>query len=488
MKFMHCVSKTILHQQRCKVHMSSLYRPVIVAPPPSPKTASEKTKKGVRKDEQDSLSKSLRLLIDNGVIGPSSCVGAYHLLPFGLKAMEKLTKLVDNHMIMANCQKIQMPVLTSSSLWKATGRLEKCKPELMRVVDRHSKEFLLSPTHEEAICDLIKNPPLSHKQLPQRLYQITEKFRDEARPRFGLLRGRQFLMKDLYTFDTDLEAAKQTYDEINQVYSKLLSSLDLQWMQAHGSTGTIGGLNSHEFHVMSEIGEDSILQCSSCNEVFNADLSEDQQEDQLEATGSGSVSQASTTSDPKCINCGSTALSSSKCIEVAHSFLLGTKYTKPLSALYITEENKKVPMEMGCFGLGVSRLLAASVEVKSTMDEIRWPLRIAPYLVSIVPPKQGSKEDVLGTPLAVQMYESLKKILPNDVIYDDRTNQTIGKRLKDCKKLGIPYVIVCGQSVQDPLGPLMEVHDVNAGISSLDHSDKIAKQLYDINSSIKRLT
>ncbi|CAL8081050.1 unnamed protein product [Orchesella dallaii] len=482
-------SKSILHQQRCKIHMSSLYRPVTVTPPP-PKAAMEKASGGT-KDEQESLSKSLKLLIVNGIIGPSSCIGAYHLLPIGLKAMEKLSQLVDNHMLMANCQKIQMPILTSASLWKTTGRLEECKPELMRVIDRHSKEFLLSPTHEEAICDLIKNPSLSYKQLPQRLYQITEKFRDEKRPRFGLLRGRQFLMKDLYTFDANLEAAEQTYSEINEVYSKLLNSLGLKWIQALGSTGTIGGHKSHEFHVLSEIGEDSILHCSSCNEVFNADLLQlgIQKEDKLKATasGSGTVSSLLSQSIPKCINCGSATLSSSKCVEVGHSFLLGTKYTKPLAAIYINKENKKIPLEMGCYGLGVSRLLAASVEVKSSSDEIRWPLRIAPYLVSIIPPKQGSKEDPLGTQLAVQIYEALKKILPTDVIYDDRINMTIGKRVKDSKKLGIPFVVVCGQSVHDPLGALMEFHDFNADSVSLEYSDKISKYLYDVKSTIKQL-
>lgn len=304
------------------------------------------------------------------------------------------------------------------------------------------------------------------------------------KPRFGLMRGRQFLMKDLYTFDVDLDQAGVTYDEISKAYQMLLDALDLEWIRARGSTGTIGGVLSHEFHILSEVGEDSLLICKSCNDAFNVDLLEEEvvlktvrEGGSLEATDVAHIS--------KCLNCGGTSLSSSTSIEVGHLFLLSTKYTKPLNAVYLSENGGRQLLEMGCYGLGVSRLLAAAIEVKSTADEIRWPLRIAPYIASIIPPKKGSKEDDRGTPLASKMYSTLSKTLPRDVIYDDRTNQTIGKRLLDNKKLGIPYLIVCGKAVNDPSGPLMELHDVNKGSVVVDNLHNIVNFLFDVKSMIQ---
>lgn len=291
-------------------------------------------------------------------------------------------------------------------------------------------------------------------------------------------------MKDLYTFDTSLEAAQSTYDEVNTIYRKLLDSLDLTWVQAKGSTGTIGGHLSHEFHILSEVGEDSIIHCASCQQSFNSDLLETS-EDKVAVTGTGTT--AVSRGDTKCVHCGSSSsLSSSTSIEVGHTFLLGTKYTQPLQTVFVNENSEKVPMEMGCYGLGVSRLLAAAVEVKSSQDELRWPLKLAPYVISVIPPKHGSKEEPFGSKIAEKLYNTLRTHLPNDVIYDDRTNQTIGKRLQDNKKLGIPFVVVCGKDLKDPSGPLLELHDVNAGAISVTNVDQIVKQLYDVkNGRIK---
>lgn len=314
---------------------------------------------------------------------------------------------------------------------------------------------------------------------------MTEKFRDEGRPRFGLMRGRQFLMKDLYTFDTDLERAQETYEAVNAIYGKLLDTLELKWIKARGSTGTIGGLMSHEFHLPCEVGEDDIVHCASCNQSFNKDLLENQAE-RIKVSNVSGVEAVLNAHEPKCFNCGSSStLSSSTSIEVGHCFLLGTKYTKPLRTFYISENNEKMAMQMGCYGLGVSRLLAAAIEVNCSQEEIRWPSQIAPYLVAIIPPKQGSKEEGIGSPLAIKTYEVLSKIFPGDVIYDDRHNQTIGRRLQDIKKLGIPYIIVCGKAVNDPAGPLLELHDLKGYSINLDNSDNIVQQLNDLNSRIK---
>lgn len=268
--------------------------------------------------------------------------------------------------------------------------------------------------------------------------QITRKFRDEPKPKFGLLRGREFYMKDMYTFDVSEEAARQTYQSVCHAYVRLFARLGLRCVQVQADTGNIGGKLSHEFQLPADIGEDRLLVCDSCS--FSANV------ETLPANQN------------HCPKCKSGTLVESKGIEVGHTFYLGKKYSQVFKALFSNNQNQPAVAEMGCYGLGVTRILAAAIEVMSTEEAIRWPGLLAPYQVCIVPPKRGSKTDKVAA-LAEELPHTLEGALPHlrgEVVLDDRTQMTIGKRLKDASRLGYPYVVVVGQgALEEP--PQFEV-------------------------------
>ncbi|XP_046739258.1 probable proline--tRNA ligase, mitochondrial isoform X2 [Diprion similis] len=321
--------------------ISKLFQPLNIIPKDS-------------KPRDEVPSKSYKLMVDMGIIRQSS-TGMYNLLPLGLRALEKLNTLVDEEMANIDAQKVLLPHLVPSKLWKATGRLEAAENELFMLHDRHQKQYILSPTHEEAVTNLIASiSPLSQKTLPIKLYQISSKWRDEIKPRLGVLRGREFTMKDLYTFDADLDKAKETYDL------------------------------------------------------------------------------------------------------VGHTFLLGTKYSEPLKATYIAN-GKPAPLIMGCFGLGLTRILGAALEILSSDEELRWPRPLVPYEVCVIPPKDGSKE-TSASRYADDIYQVIQQS-GMDVILDDRTHFTIGKRMIDARKTGYPYIVVVGKRSTEPR-PIFEIHDL----------------------------
>ncbi|XP_011684944.1 PREDICTED: probable proline--tRNA ligase, mitochondrial [Wasmannia auropunctata] len=383
---------------------------------------------------EEIISKSHRLMVNYGIIKPVN-IGMYALLPLGMRILNKLIELVDKEMANIGAEKILLPALTSAALWKKTKRYDSSNSELFKVTDRHEKEYILGPTYEEAICDLVSSVGhLSTRSLPLKLYQISSKWRDEMKPRLGLLRSREFIMKDLYTFDASLEKARYTYDLVCESYNNIFRQIGIKYTKSIGDVGTIGGLMSHEYHYVSDIGEDMILECPSCHFSINQRVSE-------------------TTSCPEC----KSELHQHTAAEVGHTFLLDTKYSKQLKVMYV-EQHKSKPLVMGCFGLGLSRIITSAVEILSTNDELRWPLKLAPYTVCIIPPKAGSKEE--NTSVYVeQLFEVLCKY-NIDAILDDRTHYTIGKRLLFTRASGYPYIIVIGKTATQSV-PLFELHDVN---------------------------
>ncbi|XP_053099667.1 probable proline--tRNA ligase, mitochondrial isoform X16 [Hemicordylus capensis] len=387
--------------------------------------------------------KSQRLMLSAGLLCPAS-PGCFHYMPYTVRAMEKLIKVIDQEMQAIGGQKMNMPTLCSAELWRASGRWELVGKELFQLADRHNQEYCLGPTHEEAITDLIGSQGfLSYKHLPLLLYQITRKFRDEPKPRFGLLRGREFYMKDMYTFDNSKEAALHTYALVCNAYCTIFNSLGLRFLKVQAATGSIGGTMSHEFQLPADIGEDRLLMCANCD--FSANV-ETVSPDKMHC--------------PVCKG----KLVETKGIELGHTFFLGTKYSSVFNTMVHTSQNKPVLAEMGCYGLGVTRILAAAIEVLSTEDAIRWPRLIAPYQVCLIPPKKGSKEGKAEV-LLEDLYDCVLEAVPQvkeEVVLDDRTKLTIGKRLKDAKKLGFPYVIVGGKKVLDE-PPLFELWDQNTG-------------------------
>lgn len=312
-----------------------------------------------------------------------------------------------------------------------------------RIVNRTAQ------THEESITALLAAcAPITYRQFPLRLYQINTKFRDELKPRFGLMRAKEFLMKDGYTFDVDRPAAVRTYELMRQTYDRLFEAIGVPWVAVQAATGTIGGTLSHEYQFPAAVGEDQLLTCAQCGHATNVEL--------LDGGGEGGAAVA-------CGRCGSAEpLRRSAGIEVAHTFLLEQRYTRPLGATFVQANGKPAALWMGCYGIGITRLIAASVECMSTAaaaasdaapdadaaERMRWPPALAPFSVCVIPPKAGSREEAAVAPFAEQLYERLSAPdgggCVDDVIVDDRTGLTIGRRLLEAKRFGYPIVVVAG--------------------------------------------
>ncbi|XP_034943074.1 probable proline--tRNA ligase, mitochondrial [Chelonus insularis] len=429
--------------------VSKLFQPIKIFPKDATITGDER-------------AKSYRLMLDMGFIHREN-PGMYSLLPLGYRVLEKLTAIIDNELANIGAQKMLLPHLTSNNLWKKSNRILPMAPELFKLKDRHLAGYILSPTHEEAISKLLAtSEPLTKSQLPLLLYQISTKWRDEMKPRLGLFRGREFIMKDLYSFDSSFENAKSTYELVHKAYDKIFSQLDIPHTIANGSTGLMGGSLSHEYHYLSDMGEDVILHCTSCNEYNNASFIQESTENE---------------ENPTCKKCGEQFIKKSG-IEVAHTFLLGNHYSKMFEAKYISQTDH-IPYEMGCYGIGLTRLMAAAVEMLSTEESIKWPKSITPFTVCLIPPKIHSKEAEADHHVdrIIEML-SQKNI---DFIVDDRTNLTIGRRMVDDKRTGFPYILIVGKSATLP-EPTFELHDLHKA----EQADMSMNQLDDFFDSIKR--
>lgn len=370
----------------------------------------------LKEDPAEAEIPSHKLLLKAGFIRKLSS-GIYTILPPGMKVIKKIEKIVREEVEKAGSQEVLLPILSPAELWKQTGRWEEYGRDLMRVKDRHDKEFALSPTHEEIITKLVANELKSYRQLPLNLYQIQVKFRDEVRPRFGSLRGREFLMKDGYSFDRNEEDADLTYKKMFDAYCRIFERCKLDFKIVEAESGLIGGLGSHEFMVLAENGEDEIVICEHCG--YSANIERVKNKD-------------------ICSKCGKTSVVK-KVIEVAHVFKLGTKYSKVFKAVFLDETGKEQYAVMGCFGIGISRLMAAAVEQSHDENGIIWQLPIAPYQILILPVNMDDK-NVLEASEAI--YNELLKY-NIDVLFDDR-NESAGVKFKDADLIGVPLRVTVG--------------------------------------------
>ncbi|CAD7014272.1 probable proline--tRNA ligase, mitochondrial [Ceratitis capitata] len=407
--------------------LSRLYWPILV----TPKNAVVKT--------LDATSRSQKLLTELGLIKPAYN-GTFQIMPLAQRVLDKCVDLVRRQMRNVGGQQISMPILTPSELWKKTGRLDGDITEFYLLRDRHAKEFILSPTHEEAVTAMLgSSAPISYKQLPLRLFQIGPKFRDELKPRFGLIRSKEFTMKDLYTFDRDTATALQTYTQVNSAYDALFRQLEVPFVKVEAASGMMGGSLSHEYHFIAPIGEDQLLSCDSCGYAANVETVEE-------------------SSDKACSHCNSSSLRRVPGIEVGHTFLLNDKYSKPLKAMYLKENGKPEYLVMGCYGIGISRLMAAAVEVLASENELRWPTLLAPFDVCVIGAKQGSREEQAANRVQNDFCSSLGGVCKEeDILIDDRSYLTIGKRLLDSKRMGYPIIVVIGGTAANPT-PKIELH------------------------------
>ncbi|HEX9912318.1 MAG TPA: proline--tRNA ligase [candidate division Zixibacteria bacterium] len=349
--------------------------------------------------------------------------GIYSFLPLGLKVLRKIEEIVRQEMNSAGAIELFLPVLQPSDLWEKTGRWKEYGPEMFRLKDRNKKDFCLGPTHEELITYLAYLDLKSYKDLPINLYQIQVKFRDEIRPRYGLLRAREFIMKDSYSFcrtDDDLEVI---YKKMHNAYCRILERIGLSYRVVEADTGLIGGSYSHEFIILADNGEDKLVFCPGCEYSANFEMSES-------SSGEDSGS---------CIHCGG-KLKAEKGIEIGHIFKLGTKYSDSLDAKFVDIDGKLKPLIMGCYGIGITRMLAAAIEQQHDSKGIIWPVSIAPFMVNLIVTTGKNEEFLKAGDLVYQTLTGLDV----EVLYDDR-EVNAGIKFKDSDLIGIPIRFILGR-------------------------------------------
>ncbi|KAJ2417443.1 hypothetical protein GGI10_000175 [Coemansia sp. RSA 2530] len=500
------------------------------------------------------------MLTKAGYIYQSSA-GIYTLMPLAQRVIQKIELIIDEEMQRVGGQKLAMPNLLTPENWKKTGRWQSTGDELFSFKDRKNATMLLGPTHEEEVTAIVKDMVRSYRQYPLRLYQTTRKFRDEARPRAGLLRGREFMMKDMYTFDVGKQQAIDTFHVMETAYRRCFDRIGVAYAVADADSGNIGGSLSKEFHFVNQSGEDTLLKCNSCGYTANeeralskspvnkaagagqnkryvarvvegsdgkvvkqrivevahghepsvlkikrvwpiksnqrleiAEVVADHDDSSsgtpsivatieplllddcaAEACSSSSTSEAVrgdwhvAQAGDGCGECGG-VLEAQRAIEVGHIFYLGDKYSKALD-LSVLYQGQREYVQMGCFGIGVSRVLQAAAECSSVEGRgLRWPLSIAPYLATIVPVAENS-----GTKAAEEVFSALGSvcvrgahIFKDNVLVDDRDYLSAGFRLNDAQLMGIPLTIVLGSGFAE--SGLVEVQLRVPGMQTMPES------------------
>ena len=381
-----------------------------------------------RENPADAEIISHQLMIRAGLVRQVSS-GIYNWLPIGKKVLQKVENIIRKEMNIAGAQEILMPMVQPASLWEESGRIDQYGQELLVFLDRHENKFCLGPTHEEIITDLCKNLLTSYKQLPVTLYQIQTKFRDEIRPRFGVMRSREFLMKDAYSFDLDKESLDQSYSVMKEAYIKIFDSLGLDYRIVKADSGAIGGSDSEEFHVLADSGEDLLAFSDKSEYAINAELLTELQDGQDPYSLEGKPSPD-----------GKGLLKLKKGIEVGHIFKLGRKYSEILN-LRIQGENNDIHPEMGCYGIGASRIVAAAIEQNHDEKGIIWPKALAPFEVALVEVNPKKKDEIKEK--SSEIYNLLKGN-DIDVLWDDREKRP-GVKFTDMEVTGIPLTIIIGE-------------------------------------------
>ena len=381
-----------------------------------------------RENPADAEIISHQLMIRAGLIRQVSS-GIYNWLPLGKKILQKVENIIRKEMDVAGGQEILMPMVQPASLWEDSGRIDQYGQELLVFLDRHENKFCLGPTHEEIITDLCKNLLTSYKQLPVTLYQIQTKFRDEIRPRFGVMRSREFLMKDAYSFDLDKDGLDRSYAIMKETYIKIFDNLGLDYRVVKADSGAIGGSDSEEFHVLADSGEDLLAFSDKSEYAINAELLTELQEGQDPYSLDGKPSPD-----------GKGLLRLKKGIEVGHIFKLGKKYSQTLN-LRIQGENSDIHPEMGCYGIGASRIVAAAIEQNHDEKGIIWPKALAPFEVAVVEVNPKKKEKISNQ--CSDIYNLLKE---NDieVLWDDREKRP-GVKFNDMEVIGTPMTVIIGE-------------------------------------------
>lgn len=376
--------------------------------------------KTLRQAPADAETVNHQLLVRGG-FADQLISGVWSLLPLGLRVHHKIGEIIREEMETIGGQEVFLPTLQPKSLWVESDRWDHIEPPLFRIEDQHRREYALGPTHEEVMTDLVRRNVTSYRDLPFYLYQIQNKFRNEIRSTGGMLRAREFMMKDLYSFHTDESDLMDYFQKVVAAYKEIFSRCGLKVAVCEATGGTIGGKVTYEFHVLSPVGEDKIVFCPKCGWGAN-----------YEVRGEGD-----------CPKCG-TSLEISSSIEAGHVFAVGTKYSDSLKAEFVDKDGVKKPIWMGCYGIGLGRLMAAIVEVNHDERGIIWPEAVAPFKVHLL---SLGTEDSSVVSSAEDLYERLSS-LNFEVLYDDRPAPA-GVKLTDADLIGIPWrVIVSRESLK----------------------------------------
>ncbi len=369
----------------------------------------------LKENPQEAESVSHKLLLRAGMVR-MLFAGAYSYLPLGLRVLNNIENIVRQEMNACGASELLLPALQPLEIWQRTGRDKDIGEVMIKFTDRRGRKLCLGPTHEEIITDLVGKQLSSYKQLPVVLYQIQTKFRDEIRPRFGLIRACEFIMKDAYSFDRDEEGLDKNYQAMYVGYKRIFERCGLQILTTEADSGMMGGKVSHEFMVPAADGEDVVLVCPECKSTKT--YKDGDKED--------------------CAKCGKKA-SKVNCIEVGHIFKLGAKYSAALGAQFLDAQGKLNPVIMGCYGIGISRLISAIIEQNNDELGIIWPKEVAPYKVIILP------LDVSDSKIMESANSVYRELVDNGIeaLLDDR-DERAGVKFKDAELIGIPALITIG--------------------------------------------
>jgi prolyl-tRNA synthetase len=392
----------------------------------------------LRENPSEAQIVSHRLMLRAGMVRQLSA-GIYSWLPLGFRVLQKVEQIVREEQDAAGALEVLMPTIQPAELWQESGRYEDYGKEMLRITDRHERGMLYGPTNEEVITDIFRQSVKSYRDLPKNLYHIQWKFRDEVRPRFGVMRGREFLMKDNYSFDLDAKGAKHSYNKMFVAYLRTFARMGLKAIPMRADTGPIGGDLSHEFIILAETGESQVF----CDRAWlDADIlaNEVDYSGDLEPFFQKWTSLYAATDekhDPKALP--PDRLVTARGIEVGHIFYFGTKYSAPMKAVVAGPSGEQIPVEMGSYGIGVSRLVGAIIEASHDDAGIIWPESVAPFTVGLVNLRAGDARCVAA---ADDLYAKLNRG-GIEVLYDDR-DESPGAKFAAMDLIGLPYQLVIG--------------------------------------------
>jgi len=384
----------------------------------------------IKENPSEAQIVSHRLMLRAGMVRQLTA-GIYNWLPLGLMVLRNIENIIREEMNKSGAIEVLMPTLQPTELWKESGRYDALGKEMLRFPDRAERELLYSPTCEEVITDIVRTNFKSYRDAGKNLYQIQWKFRDEIRPRFGVMRGREFLMKDSYSFDIDYEGAKKTYNLMYDTYLRMFSRMGLTAVPVRADSGAIGGDLSHEFHVVADTGESALYYDVAFDDIRDGKVKMTTEE--MRQLYAAADEQHKPGTIPK------ERLREARGIEVGHIFYLGKKYSSAMNATVPGTNGENITLDMGCYGVGVSRLVGAIIEASHDDNGIIWPESVAPFKVGIINLRVG---DAKCDEMCGKLYEMLQSKNVS-VLYDD-TNERAGGKFASMDLIGLPWQVTIG--------------------------------------------